>query len=58
MPTFAEAAECVMEHKRPGWRSPKHGQLWWSAVTRFTFPHLGKLPVGEVTSADVLHPNS
>ena len=54
MPTFAEAAEAVLEQKRPGWRSPKHGQQWWSTVTRFAFPDLGKLPVGEITSADVL----
>ena len=40
--------------KRPGWRSPKHGQQWWSTVSRFAFPDLGTLPVGEVTSADVL----
>ena len=26
MPTFAEAAARVLEQKRPGWRSPKHGQ--------------------------------
>ena len=34
------------------------GQQWWSTVTRFTLPHLGRLPVCEVTSADVLHPNT
>ena len=54
MPTFAEAAEHVLEQKRPGWRSPKHGQQWWSTVSRFALPDLGKLPVGDVTSADVL----
>ena len=54
MPTFAEVAERVLEQKRPGWRSPKHGQQWWSTVSRFALPDLGNLPVGEVTSADVL----
>ena len=58
MPTVAEAAESVLEQKRPGWRSSKHGQQWWSTVMRFTLPHLGRLPVCEVTSADVLHPNT
>ena len=54
MPTFAAAAEAVLEQMRPGWRNPKHGKDWLSSMTRFAFPRLGKLPVSEVTSADVV----
>ena len=54
VPTFADAAARVLEQKRPGWRSPKHAQQWWVTLTSFAFPQLGKLPVSEVTSADVL----
>ena len=54
MPTVAEAAAQVLAQKRPGWRSAKHAHQWWSTLTRFAFPDLGPLPVGEVTSADVL----
>ena len=39
---------------RPGWRNPKHGKDWLSSMERFAFPRLGKLPVSEVTSADVV----
>ena len=53
-PTFAAAAEQVLAQMRPGWRNPKHGKDWLSSMTRFAFPRLGKLPVSEVTSADVV----
>ena len=42
MPTFAAAAEAVLEQMRPGWRNPKHGKDWLSSMTRFAFPRLGK----------------
>ena len=54
MPTFATAAEAVLAQMRPGWRNPKHGKDWLSSMERFAFPRLGKLPVSEVTSADVV----
>ena len=54
MPTFAAAAEAVLAQMRPGWRNPKHGKDWLSSMARFAFPRLGKLPVSEVTSADVV----
>ncbi len=54
MPTFASAAEAVLAQMRPGWRNPKHGKDWLSSLARFAFPRLGKLPVSEVTSADVV----
>ena len=54
MPTFAAAAEAVLAQMRPGWRNPKHGKDWLSSMDRFAFPRLGKLPVSEVTSADVV----
>ncbi|MCY4027873.1 MAG: tyrosine-type recombinase/integrase [Acidobacteria bacterium] len=54
MPTFAVAAEAVLAQMRPGWRNPKHGKDWLSSMERFAFPRLGKLPVSEVTSADVV----
>ena len=53
-PTFEAAAAEVLEQKRPGWRSPKHGQQWWATLKTHAFPSLGALPVSEITSADVL----
>ena len=54
IPTFAEAAMRVLEQKRNGWRNPKHSREWLSSLSRFAFPRIGKMPVSEVTSADVL----
>ena len=54
IPTFAEAAARVLEQKRAGWRNPKHPREWMSSLRRFAFPRIGKVPVSEVTSADVL----
>ena len=53
-PTFAEAAERVWRQMRPGWRNPKYGRDWMAGLARVAFPRLGRVPVGEVTSADVI----
>ena len=54
VPSFAEAAARVLEQKRAGWRSEKHGWDWVSSLQRYAFPRIGKMAVSDVTSADVL----
>ena len=54
IPTFAEAAMRVLEQKQGGWRNPRHPREWLSSLRRFAFPRIGKVPVSEVASADVL----
>ena len=54
MPSFAEAVKRVVEQKRPGWRNPRVAQDWMVSLGRYAFPHIGRLPVSEVTSADVI----
>ena len=54
IPTFAEAASLVLEQKRAGWRNQKHAQEWLASLRRVAFPRIGKVPVSEVSSADVL----
>ena len=54
IPTFAEAASRVLEQKRDGWRGRRHHREWMSSLSRFAFPRIGKMPVSEVTSTDVL----
>jgi len=54
IPTVAEAAMRVLEQKQGGWRNPRHSREWLSSLTRFAFPRIGKVPVSEVTSADLL----
>ncbi len=54
MPTFADAAARVVEGKRAGWRSPVHARTWLNSLERHAFPRIGKRPVSEIASADVL----
>ncbi len=54
VPTFAEAAQRVLEQKRGGWRGRWHAQNWWRSMERYVFPRVGARPVSEVNTADVL----
>ena len=54
IPTFAVAAERVWHDKRAGWRHPQHAQDWLSSLRRHVLPHIGDVPVCDVTSADIL----
>ena len=54
VPTFAEAAQRVLEQKRGGWRGKWHAQNWWRSMERYVFPLVGNRPVSEVNTADVL----
>ena len=54
LPTFAEAAERVLEQKRGGWRGRWHAKNWVSSMERYAFPRIGRRPVSEVNTADVL----
>ena len=54
MPTFAQAAEKVIELNRPTWTNDKHIYTWRMTFTNYVNPFIGDRPVGEVTTADVL----
>ncbi|MYD71131.1 MAG: DUF4102 domain-containing protein [Acidobacteria bacterium] len=54
VPTFAEAAERVLEQKRRGWRGRWHAQSWIRSLERYAFPRIGSRPVSEVNTVDVL----
>ena len=54
IPTFAEAASRVLQQKRDGWRGRRHHREWMASMRRYAFPRIGKMPVSEVTSADLL----
>ena len=40
--------------KRGGWRGRWHAQNWWRSMERYVFPRVGRRPVSEVNTADVL----
>ena len=53
-PTFADAASRVIELRRPTWRNVKHAAQWSSTLETYTYPIIGKKPVDEVATADIL----
>ena len=55
VPTFEQAAERVIAMHAKGWRdSGKSEAQWRSSLTAYAFPKIGRKPVDEITSADVL----
>ena len=53
-PTFAEAAETVIEMRRPTWSNSKHAAQWSSTLETYAFPQIGAKLVTDITSADIL----
>ena len=54
VPTFAEAAQRVIEMRRPTWSNPEHAAQWTSILVAYAHPVIGRKPVDEITTADVL----
>ncbi|MXZ99961.1 MAG: tyrosine-type recombinase/integrase [Acidimicrobiaceae bacterium] len=55
VPTFAEAAEQVIEAYRPGWKDTgRSEENWRSSLRRYVYPALGSTPVDEITTADLV----
>ncbi len=55
IPTFAEAAELVIEAHRGGWKEGgKSEENWRSSLQRYAYPRIGSMPVDEVTTADLV----
>jgi integrase len=57
--TFKEAAQALVESKRPGWRNAKHAAQWGSTLETYVFPKVGALDVQAVDTdavLDVLRP--
>ncbi len=54
VPTFAEASERVIEMRRPTWSNAKHASQWTNTLATYAHPLIGRKPVDEITTADVL----
>ena len=53
IPTFQQAAQTVMELRRPTWSSDRHAKQWTESLTNHAFPLIGRKTVNAVTTADV-----
>ena len=54
IPTFAQAAEQVIEMRRPTWSNAKHASQWTNTLATYAHPVIGRKVVDEVTTGDVL----
>ena len=57
IPTFEQAAEKVIRLYEPTWRTggrAASAEVWRSSLKRYVFPKLGRKPVSDITTADVL----
>ncbi len=54
VPTFEEAAKIVIEIHRPSWRSAKHAAAWGSSLRDYAFPRLGRRPVSDIDTSEVM----
>ena len=57
IPTFDQAAEKVIRLYEPTWRTggrAASAEVWRSSLKRYVFPKLGRKPVSDITTADVL----
>ncbi len=52
--TFRDVAIDYIAAQAPGWDNPKHKAQWGSTLEAYAFPHLGDLPIAEVTTDHVL----
>lgn len=52
--TFKECALSYIEDHRSGWKNAKHAQQWVNTLTTYAFPMIGKKPVKDITTEDVL----
>ena len=54
LPTFAQAAEQVIDMRRPTWSNSKHAAQWKSTLATYAFPVIGAKHLDEIKSGDVL----
>ena len=55
VPTFAQAVEKVIAIHEPTWRDgARSAEIWRSSLSAYAMPRLGRKPVNQITTADVL----
>ena len=52
--SLIEAAEELIESKRPGWRNAKHAAQWTSTLGNYVVPAIGNLDVSSIETRHVL----
>lgn len=53
--TFEQVAEQYLALHSPKWENEKHRSQWHSTLKTYVFPKIGRIPIQQVTKADVLN---
>ena len=53
--TFAYCAQKVHELNKPTWKNEKFALQWYSSLENHVLPKIGKLPISQITSSDILN---
>ena len=54
MPTFQEAAHVALKVEGKDWTNERTGAIWLASMERHVFPAIGKRPVNEIVSAEIV----
>ena len=54
VPTFQQAAAKVIDLRRPTWSSDRHARQWVESLTLHAYPVIGRKPVDEIATTDVM----
>lgn len=52
--SFREAADALIESKRPGWRNAKHAAQWSSTLATYAYPAIGATDVKAIDTTHVM----
>ncbi|MFM8860002.1 MAG: tyrosine-type recombinase/integrase, partial [Methylocystis sp.] len=52
--TFKQCAHDYIEIHKNSWANNKHSAQWSASLTTYAYPHIGDLPIHQLTAADVL----
>lgn len=52
--TFRQVSEEYINAHRPAWQNAKHGDQWTNTLATYAYPIIGKKPVADVSTEDVL----
>lgn len=51
---FREVADLYINGHETAWRNAKHRQQWANTLETYAYPHMGDLPCGQVSTAEVM----
>jgi integrase len=54
VPTFEAAAKSYFEQHKDRWKNPKHQQQWINTLEQYAFPALGRRPIDQITTPEVV----